>query len=451
MTEGRFGRSLDGSVSRFLRSATLGGAAPAEAPETPAGLDEQAVLAGVDEFLRRGLDLLRWWEAAAPSGRFAERFDLGRTFNRPEESFGFFDRAPVTVGGEPRTMPVMGNYQEMFYDQPKSPRDGRADAVGWMRDQMRRFVLRYFMRVSDFRLPEGYAEARAPSRNGALDLLSWCPKEDVSRKGFGFQQLWYKRAGTGEIGRFPEEERFAIVDLGELGPVYEWIVVKVCIFDFDFSFRPFGSDRPKVVVPLQEDSLLVLTRDFVRDEVAPEPGVFGRFGIGYSFIKNPKPGFLAFGPGEFEAAIERIDFEIRDSGEVHVEMAFVANRPERIANLSLDPLAPMDWGLRMMEAMSLGMAAPFSRPARRLLADVPSPRFEVDPIFAYVDLANLLTGGGAAEDLCISREQLEKEFLVKHFMQHYQTVAGSLATWRAVGDWLDETSLPRWAVHGRSF
>ena len=151
---------------------------------------------------------------------------------------------------------------------------------------MRQFVLRYFMRVSDFRQPEGYADSWRPPTSGLFQPLSWCPRPEAELRGFGFQQLFYKRCGGG-IGRFLEEERFAIVDLREIGDTYEWIVVRVNIFDFSFTFAPFGGALPKVIVPLTEDSYLVISRDFVVDETAPALGVLGCYGLGYSFIKNP--------------------------------------------------------------------------------------------------------------------------------------------------------------------
>jgi len=69
---------------------------------------------------------------------------------------------------------------------------------------------------------------------------------------------------------------------------------------------------------------------------------------------------------------------------------------------------------------------------------------------AQTMLLNALTANQASETLCISRETLEVEFLIKHFMQHYQTMVGSLLTWRQVRDWLDAASLPEWVVAGRS-
>jgi len=439
------GQGIDGAVSRAVQG--LGRRDAARAGGTPAGFtaDERQILDRVEEYLSRGLDLDRWWRASSSAGAFAARFDLGRTFNEPAQSFGFYDSA--IVAGHP--MAIMGNFQRMFYDGPKAPRDNRTDAARWMRDQIRGFVLRYFMRVSDFREPEGYAEADVAAGERCGGALSWCPRDDVSRKGFGFQQLFYKLAGSGEIGRFPEARRFSIVDQREIGTRYEWIVLKVRIFDFNFTLRPLGPDGPRLVIPLQEDSYLIVTRDFIRDEDAPRPDLLGRYGIGYAFIKNPTEGLFAFGPGEFDAAIERIDFEVDTAGATRVAMVFVANRPERVANVTLDPF---DWGLRAAELLSLGTASGVLEPVRDLLATVsPFRGMRFDPVYTYVDLANLLTGGFAERKLCISREQLEKEFLVKHFMQHYQTVAGSLATWRLVKDWLDEGNLPDWVRHGRGF
>lgn len=403
--------------------------------------EEERLLEGVEESLVRGRELLAWWRRVAPVDGFAQRFELGRTFDEPDVSFGFFDE--TTVGG--RAMPIMGNFQQMFYDRPKTPpARGATLSAEWMRDQMRRFVLRYFMRVSDFRDPEGYAQTWRPPGSGLFDPISWCPRPDPGLRGFGFQQLYYART-NGEIGRFGDEERFSIVDLRELGETYRWIVVKVCIFDFNFSFAPFGAALPRVVLPLHEDSFLAISSDFVADRSAPEPGVLGRYGLGYSFIKNPVEGLFGYGPGEFDAAFETIDFEVREDGSVRVPMAFVANRPERIVNLRLDPL---DWGLRLADLVSFGTASAFLGPMRRVLSDLPDFG-TFDPVYAYVDLARLLSGGLSEEALCISRQQLDREFLVKHFMQHYQTIAGSLATWRRIPDWLDDAALPEWVVRGR--
>src|ERR1041384_8004400 len=177
----------------------------------------------------------------------------------------------------------------MLYDQPRTPAASRTAAAEWMRDQVREFVLHYFMRISAFREPEAYVPDRPFLPPGFLQRLSWCPQEDILRRGFGFRQLYYKLKGTGEVGKFPTRERPAIVDLREIGTKYEGIVLRVRIFDFNFPFKPFGPGGPAVVVPLNEQSNLIMSNAFVEDEQNPEHGVLGRYGLGYAFVKELTP------------------------------------------------------------------------------------------------------------------------------------------------------------------
>lgn len=415
-------------------------AAPPELAQGPLDLrlgeKERELLAQVDLYLRRGLELQAWWRSRIEAGaKFEQQFELGRTFNEPGIGFGFFDTAPVD--GQPT--PVMGNFQEMFYDQPKHRPDGGEASAEWMRRQLQEFVLRYFMRVSDYREPQGFAESWRPPTSLLLQTISCCPRSDPRYAGFGFQQLYYKLR-SGAVGRFKDDERFAIIDLRELGRRYEWIVVKVCIFDFNLTFQPFGPGLPQITVPLQEDSLLVLSADFVTDQDRPAPGLLGRYGLGYAFIRSMHPSFFAYGPGQFDAAFEKIDFAIDDRGRMRVSATFVANQPEQVVDVEVDPLR---WGLAAANLFTFGAA-------RRLLDQIgPPPRREVDrdglsfdPVLAFIAFANWISGGLAAQTLCISREQLYKEFLLQHFMQHYSTLSGSLFIWRLVADWLDEAALP---------
>jgi hypothetical protein len=74
----------------------------------------------------------------------------------------------------------------------------------------------------------------------------------------------------------------------------------------------------------------------------------------------------------------------------------------------------------------------------------------VDPVRGFIGLANAVSGGAAARDYCISMEQLERQFLVQHFMQHYQMVTSSLLTWRQHASWLDRAALPQEIIEGVS-
>jgi hypothetical protein len=405
--------------------------------------DQQAVLDSAEVYLARGLDLKRWWEHAQATDCFAERFPLSTSYNRPDTSYGFFDVARV----DGREMPIMGNFQSLLYDQPKSAGAGQG-AARWMRAQVREFVLRYFMRISYFRQPEAFVPAadQQPAPR-LLRPFSLCPEENPAYVGFGFSQFFFKRTDNAEIGAFPEALRYEMADLREIGPKFLWTLLHVDIFDFNFSWQPFGPGTPSLTLPLQEGSYLVMDRAFVVDEDDPAPGVLGRYGFGYSFIKNPQPSFIAYGPGEFDAAIELIYFTVYADGKVRVDAAFVANRPTRIAQVSLNPLV---WAGEALNLASLGTARYLFAPLLDAAGGLPFADAAFDPVAASIGLINLLSGGLAAQTLCISMQQFEEIFLVKHFMQHYQALEGSVQTWRQIPDWLDSKNLPPWVVTGKS-
>jgi hypothetical protein len=224
--------------------------------------------------------------------------------------------------------------------------------------------------------------------------------------------------------------------------------MRVRIFDFDVSLEPLGRASPKLVVTLDEASYLVISQEFVTNRDDPEPGVLGEYGLGYAFIKNPvSEGQLAYGPGNFDVAFQLINFKVLDEGEIRSTLVFAANRPIKIVDVSFNPIT---WGLAVADIMSLGLASRILFPAG--LPSSPSLvwRTGLDPVSGGIALLNVLTGGLARSRFCISREELERRFLVQHFMQHYETLTGSLLTWRQIPDWRDTANLPHWVVSGFS-
>jgi hypothetical protein len=412
------------------------GTRPAGQPVASAALDAQdrAILAGVPAALAQGLRVMRWWQETDRTGSYEERFPLVRTFDPADSAFGYFGNVPLPAAPP---LPVMGVYQEMFFDRPKGAE------VGFFRDQLREFVLRYFLRVSSSRQPEAYVPGDRTEAEAPLPLLSWCPREADTRAGFGYQQLYYKLAGSGEIGKFPAEMAAEIVDLRDLGPVFDWIVARVHIFDFDLDFAPFGPGYPLVRLPLQGETLVVLSPEFLRAEDDPSPGVAGRFGLGYALLPSPAAGMLAFGPGQFAAGFQTIEWRILADGTIRACLAFAVNRPERIVNLSLNPAA---WGFEVADVLSLGLASRLFAPVRQAFT---LPPLAPDPIFTFIAMANVLSAGRAAQDLCISRQRLEMDMLTQHFMEHYELISGALPTWRRVPDWLDPALIPEWVARGR--
>jgi hypothetical protein len=400
------------------------------------------VLDQLHRYLREGLALKSWYEKAAAAGELT-RFDLVETFNRPDRSQAFFGTADLGN----RSLPVMGVIDEVFYDRPKAPPAGRQESILWMRDQIREFVLRYFLRISDFRRPQTVAEPAPGLLAELLSPISLRPRNEVERDGMGFSQVYYRRRGDSVTGEFPPEQQNEVVDLREIGKVYEWVALKLQVYQFNVTVRPLGSTAPQFMMPLKEESYLVVTPEFITDRDRPEPGVLGEYGFGYAFVRNPRRGPFAYGPGEFEVAFQTINFRVLDTGEVWVKMTFCSDQPQKVLNLTLDPV---EWSFTLADLMSFGQASRVLAPFKSVLEQMPFRDFNMDPTVPTLEWMNTLTAGQAAQQLAISKEELYKGFLRRHSIQHYQTVLGSLRTWRQVPDWLDTANIPVWVVKGWS-
>lgn len=421
-----------------MTTADRGTAALVNAAGRRDGDDEQ-ILATVDRYLARGLALKRWYDAALPGARFREVFDLTHTPHHPDSSYGFFDTVTLPEG----PCPVIGCYQQMFYDRPGQMTDfNTRHRAEWLR-QVREFVLHYFMRISTFTTPQTSIGGGYPPPGEYRSPLSWCRSDSEDPGGFGFTQLFYKLRETGQVFRFPPHEAFSIVDLRDIGTRYEWVVLKVRIYDFDVRLKPFGDNAPELMADLGEDSYLVITRDFILDQQNPEPGVIARYGFGYAFLHSITPKLEAYGPGEFYAAFKSIQFDVDPKGIMTVRMGFVANRPSGVVNLRVKPFV---WSFRMADWLSFGWASRLLGPVRSSFEDVSLGT--VDPVYAYIAAANAITANLAGDMLCVSREYLNKIILLQHLSQHYSSLQGSLITWRQIPNWMDTAALPSWVVTG---
>ncbi|HYK89998.1 MAG TPA: hypothetical protein VE398_14575 [Acidobacteriota bacterium] len=404
---------------------------------------ERSIIESAGAFQSKGLALKRWWAEADVKNTYTQRFDTMRTYRRFDHSYGFFGEAPVDNG----TMPVMGVVDEVFFDRPKSASEGQSAGALAMKEQIREFVLRYFLRISDYRQPERIADSAATPVPAYLKLLSWRTEPEIHRSGMEFSQHFYKAKSTGRIGRFPNESSNAVVDLREVGAKYEWVLMHLRIYDFVLSLKPFGLDGPQFMLPLKEESYLLMSPEYITINDKGGNGVIGEYGFGYSFIKNPERGPFAYGPGEFEAAFQTINFSVLESGETRVRMVFVSNRPDKIVNVPLDPIA---WGFDIADRASFGWTSAVINPIKKAWEAVSKPIVDDrDPVLTTVRLANLLTLGQAGKQLDITPDQLNKGFLVRHTLQHYGTVQGSLRTWRQIPDWRAK-DLPDWVANGAS-
>jgi hypothetical protein len=401
------------------------------------------VINDAERALAAGLSLKRWWEAKEATSSYAEPFELVRTFNRAERVTGFFDSAPLGGG----VLPVMGLVQEMLFDQPKQSPSAK------VREELREFVLHYFLRVSSFRQPEAYLprdQRRRASVRRALQPFSFCPDPVDTRGGFGYTQLYYKLRGSGVVGKFPRHLQSRIADLRRMDDIYEWIVLRVDIFSFNITFTPFADGAFSLNFPLREETYIAISRDFVTNRDDPTPGILGQYGVGYALLKPaPRPTIFAYGPGYFDAGFQLIDFDVDRRGQIRVRMVFVSNRPRQVLNLDVNPVS---LGFAFADLMTLGLTSRLFGSVRAALERL-SPRIpNLDPVTAYINVVNLLTGDLARDQLCASLATLERDpMLLTHFMEHYEMISGALATWRHVQSWLDRADIPEGVKEGTSF
>lgn len=398
-----------------------------------------AVIQDVERALADGLELKRWWERKEVDGDYAEQFELARTFGRAARVTGFFDTAPLNG----RPFDLMGLVQEMLFDQAKQASPEK------VRDELREFILHYFLRVSSFHEPQAYV-SRDQSTKGdvrrALQPFSFCPQEVSDKYGFGYSQLFYKLRGSGFVGKFPAHLQSRIVDLRTLCDIYDWVVMRVSIFNFNINYTPFADGRFSLLVPLQEETYIAVSRDFVVNEDDPTPGLLGRYGLGYALLKPaPRSSVFAYGPGYFTAGFQTIKFIIDRAGGSRVQMAFVSNRPTQVMSLDFNPVT---LGASVANLFTFGLTSRLFGRALGVFERLSPSINNFDPVTTYINIINVLTGGMANDALCASLAALEKNpMLLTHFMEHYNLISGALMTWRSVQSWLDPADVPP-AVRG---
>jgi hypothetical protein len=370
--------------------------------------------------------LRQWWEAGGATGPIRS-FPLATTFNAPDRADGFFADVPF----ENTTLSVMGVAQEMRYDEPKSSVPARWHA------EFREFVLRYFLRITAFEQPQPIAQPRT-TRSEYENVLSWCPPGDEALGGFGYSQLLYKRARSGDVGRFRVRDRFSILDLRDIAANYMWVVLSVRVFNFAVTFRPFGPMGLSIAIPMDSRVNVAIAGSFVVNHEYASGQVLADYGFGYAIVPQPgSPTTLNYGPGKFAYGFQQVVFRMMRSGEIRVRLTFIVDRPTRILNLSITPLA---WFAALTTRLSFGLSQRLLRPFEPLFSAVSIG--EVDPLRLYIDLLSWLTGGRAADQWCIAWETLELEMLMQHFIEHYRMIESSLTAWRHVPNWLDAASPP---------
>lgn len=399
--------------------------------------NDKAILANVETAIRQGQELSRWWEA---NRHAVARIPFVRQLhNPPEWNFGFLENAVTSAG----SIPVAGVIQGQLYSVPDGPGESKPPDLEFIASQAREFMMRHFMRLTS---TINASIAKANPEVKAHTPFSRCGSTAGTREGWGYRQIYYKLAKTGEIAKFPEDQQTSIVDLRDVGPVYDWIVFRVSIFGFDITVDPLGGSAPKIKIVTEQPVYTVLTPEFVVQDPPtgvsePRDGVVASYGYGYSVVPDvTSQSLIAALPSAIDNTLETLRLDVHQDGRVWACMDFITPQPAKILNL--DPVA---MGFQAADFFSFGAASRFFGPVRGALERLEP---QIDPVYAGINIANALTANLASDYLAIDKRHLFMKLMALHYIDVYNMYNLSASHFQQVDDWTDTGSLPEWARHG---
>jgi hypothetical protein len=394
---------------------------PLSAPLTSA---DWAILGQVEPAILEGEELKLWWAQNRDTRVALNRFPVAIQIHRPDTNYAFLLNANLRTG----MLPVAGVIQDQLYDYPKAPKPMTQDPQ-WVRSQVKAFVLNYFMRLTSAVAPPSTVHGATGSSLTA------------QRYGWGYEQWYYKLRGSGLIGKFHDSRRYDIIALPEVGSRYDWVVFLVNIYHFDFVVNLAGTSGPKLVISMPQPVYTVMTPDYVINRENPEPGVLGEYGYGYSVVPNPnEKTIFAAGPSQITNTIETLHFRVLETGEVRAQMQFITPQPPKIINFN-----PVEWSFDLADRFTFGLASKLLGPLESELEGF-APNF--DPIYAGIRLIDLMTLGVAADEYCISKNQMFKMLMALHFNDAFNMFNLSASHFMMVPDWTNPAKIPEWAKHG---
>ncbi len=278
---------------------------------TPLDSHDRMLIDRTEEAIPAGLDLFHWcFERIESMPR--PPLDLGRAWRLSNTAEAVFGEA--SVGG--RVQSVMGTRQFVRFS--------RIDGSG-AGNRLRDFVLKEFLE-----------RAHWTNDNGAPG-------------GFTFHRLLY-RGADGGYGKFAGAESSGAVDWRELGPKYQWVLLRVDVNDFVLPMGPFEKK-------LDEAACVVPHPAFMREVENPSAGYDLEVTVGYPFIRfAPIPNFFGFGPGKFDIAVKVFSFLLKPSGDIDCRMYFVAApRCQKVFDFGPSIPDPVYGGAALLRAISFGL------------------------------------------------------------------------------------------------
>jgi hypothetical protein len=269
-----------------------------------------------EQALRQGGQLLSWWRDASASGSL-KIFPLMPNADPNLIMEGFLDHTVI----DGKLTPSMGVLQTIRFKlaSPSGPPS-----------TLKHFVNTELLSVGHWQNPDGLPG------------------------GFGFSVHHYKTKDKGEYGRFPTPTDTKSVDLGQIGKLYEWIMIQVDLNDFVRSFAPLRRYVKQLARIIREAAYLVLSEDFMHNLFPAIADKRAQTDLGYAFAPaTVYPNFFGFGPGRFGAAVKLFRFGLIEGGVLQVDMAFLlAPRSEKVFYLwGFDPVYST---VNLLHALTLG-------------------------------------------------------------------------------------------------
>ena len=263
------------------------------------------VRATAETALRRGNDLLKWWNSANPSF-----VPIGHVY--PDVTMdGFFESMPV----EGVVKPGMGCLQTSTFK--RSPAAAQGPPTG-----LREWVMK--------------------------NALRECSRPDGG--GFRYQPLLAREAGPGgAVKPLPDGPSIPLTDIGSK---YEWVVQSLGLPDYALALPLPRSITKQMKKLVTESGALIFHPDFNETARPPIAGAVDQVTFGYAVVPwRAVRSVLGFGPGTFFSALKQYRIFLMADHSVTIEVLFiVCPRSEKI--LDLGGFDPVYGATRLLDALT---------------------------------------------------------------------------------------------------
>ena len=265
------------------------------------------VRATAETALRRGNDLLKWWNSANPSF-----VPIGHVY--PDVTMdGFFESIPV----EGVVKPGMGCLQTSTFR--RSPAAAQGQPTG-----LREWVMK--------------------------NALRECSRPDGG--GFRYQPLLAREVGPG--GAVKPLLDGPSIPLTDIGSKYEWVVQSLDLPDYALALPLPRSIARQMKKVLTESGALIFHPDFNETARPLMAGTVDHVTFGYAVVPwRAAASVLGFGPGTFFSAFKQYRIFLMADQSITVEVLFiVCPRSEKI--LDIGGYDPVYGSARLLDALTFG-------------------------------------------------------------------------------------------------